>query len=756
MAAYFKFDFPLALWIGLPLSVGLTYLAWQRLAGLKPRRRTTLVILRAVGLLALVFLAGQPVWVQEDHSDDKRPLALLLDRSQSMSLSDAGQGANRYNAMLAFLRERLLPALKKSGQNSEAFLFAHDAVRADGDAVVNALPDGSETNLAEAILQAVSGATRPPAAIIALTDGASNQHQQNSRALATLQEAASPFIGVGFGSDRGVPTLNIRRLDAPPTAPPKQNFTLGVQIEAITSELVPNFDLTLLRDGKLLETRRINGFPGSRFWLETFAVKEAEEGVHQYAAQLDLPPDSGFIFANRSASAEVRISPEKEVRVLFAQGALTWDFKFIARALQNDPMMKITGLSRTSEHSIFRQNVEAAGELLDGFPEKIEDIAPFRVVVLSDLQPQDFNPAQQETLARFCRELGGGVLLIGGQTTFGPIWRGSVLEQLLPVEFDANPGVMGLDQPFHLILSDDALRQPAFQIATLTENRAAWEKVPAFLDYGRVEKAKAGATILATHEHDSGPAGKRILMASQRYGAGRSAVLCVQNFWRWRLTKDTDPEQFDRFWRQILRWLGETSRRPVEISFPAQELKTGNEIQFIAEAQPGGESEPAAPTAGATEPGTKSPNGPTDCTIQVIGPDGAKAFEQKVTLALGSPQTFSFRGPLDGIYRVVALGALERELASRSIEIKDLNVEFQQTGRDMENLRQWASMTGGFAVKAEECDDSSIVKEIVTRIEQARESRSLRIPFGLNWWMLLLALGPLAVEWSLRRRWNLP
>jgi len=39
--------------------------------------------------------------------------------------------------------------------------------------------------------------------------------------------------------------------------------------------------------------------------------------------------------------------------------------------------------------------------------------------------------AQQEVLARFCGELGGGVLLLGGAATFDGSWQNSRLEQLL-------------------------------------------------------------------------------------------------------------------------------------------------------------------------------------------------------------------------------------------------------------------------------------------------------------------------------------
>src|SRR5207247_11133565 len=118
-----------------------------------------------------------------------------------------------------------------------------------------------------------------------------------------------------------------------------------------------------------------------------------------------LPPELPNIkCVNALATTTVRISDEKELRVLYVQGALTWDYKFISLALRNDTTIKLTGLTRTSKQSVFRQNVETAGELLNGFPNSLEESAPYPVLVLSNVRPADLTPAQQVVLARFCSE----------------------------------------------------------------------------------------------------------------------------------------------------------------------------------------------------------------------------------------------------------------------------------------------------------------------------------------------------------------
>src|SRR5439155_21604436 len=108
---------------------------------------------------------------------------------------------------------------------------------------------------------------------------------------------------------------------------------------------------------------------------------------------------------------------------------------------------------------------------------------------LSNLRPADLTVAQQEILARFCSELGGGVLMIGGAATFDSSWQSSRLEQLLPVVFAVNTGVQGLDRAFRLQLTDDALQHPVFQIAENLQIREVWAQLPTFTQYGPVDTA---------------------------------------------------------------------------------------------------------------------------------------------------------------------------------------------------------------------------------------------------------------------------
>ena len=95
-------------------------------------------------------------------------------------------------------------------------------------------------------------------------------------------------------------------------------------------------------------------------------------------------------------------------------------------------------------------------------------------------------------------------------------------------------------------------------------------------------------------------------------------------------------------------------------------------------------------------------------------------------------------------------------IATKPIEVRDINVEFQTTARNMETLQQWAAVSDGLAVKVEDCRDAGdLVAQIKAKIEQIRQGKQMRRPVGVNGWVLALVVGCLGAEWLLRKKWGI-
>ena len=74
---------------------------------------------------------------------------------------------------------------------------------------------------------------------------------------------------------------------------------------------------------------------------------------------------------------------------------------------------------------------------LAGTPLDVAGFAAYDLVVLSDITAGELSGAQLEAIASYSRDLGGGLLLMGGEHSFGPGGYGRTpVEEVSPVSFD--------------------------------------------------------------------------------------------------------------------------------------------------------------------------------------------------------------------------------------------------------------------------------------------------------------------------------
>jgi hypothetical protein len=265
--------------------------------------------------------------------------------------------------------------------------------------------------------------------------------------------------------------------------------------------------------------------------------------------------------------------------------------------------------------------------------------------------------------------------------------------------------------------------------------------LPAFSDYASVDAVKPGARVWAVADAPGGSASPAVLIASQRYGAGLTAVVCMQNLWRWRLAQEANPQHFDRFWQQFLRYLGEGSRDNVVLRLPDQQLEPRGDIHVVVERRPD-----PRPGSNTGEP----------YRLQVTDADKKTVADHALVLAPGQSAEATFRVAEPGLYQLSVLDRSGAVSAHRSLDIREIDNELEYTARDMENLRQWAHLSGGVALRFEDCESASqLVERIRASGEQPLRRLPIRRPLGINGWVLGMLLGCLCTEWAARKRWGL-
>lgn len=738
-----SFQFPAALWYCGLATVGV--LLWCGLAlrrrGIPRSRMAIILTLRMIFFLALVLLVSRPVWTSpEPEADTRKHIALLVDQSESMSVLEGN--TSRYQQAVEFARETLLPMVDQSELQVQPFLFADSAKAVDGATLASATANGQTTNLGQAIVQSVVTADPPPLAVIALTDGILTKTQDHNRAISVAVNRQVPIISVGFGSESGGRVMGIQDIDAPSIVEPSQKFKISANVRA-TGEALPKFEVLLLRDGQLIDRRQIESFDGPRTWNETFTATAEPDGVHTYEIKLMPPADQSVVISTSQMTKAVRSVSSKEIRILYVQGGLTWDYKFVHIAMSKDPTIRLTGLSRTANASRFFESVQSDVDVINGFPNTLDKLNEFRVVVLSNLRPGDLTTNQQELLAKYCGELGGGVLMIGGQQTFNASWRDSRLEDLLPVEF-AVLSNNRRGQNFSVDLTPNALKHPIFQISDDVSTDEAWQNLPMFTNRAIVEDVKAGAEVWLESQ---GGTGHPVLMASQRYGNGVASVICMQNFWRWRLARTSDPRHYDRFWRQLFRYLADAGRNSVTLNIVDTSPAPGDEVELLIE----------QPTAsGSATASDSSSTAVNEARLTVVGPDQSEVLNIMVNIEPGRPTATRFMANESGMYNVNLQLNDGTLLASRDIQVKEIAAELVSTSRKMELLRQFAAVSGGIAMEFEKTDElADELKKLLQPEEQLETQRTYVLPAGMNGWILALLLGCLSLDWLFRKRWQM-
>jgi hypothetical protein len=265
-------------------------------------------------------------------------------------------------------------------------------------------------------------------------------------------------------------------------------------------------------------------------------------------------------------------------RVLFYQGALDWGFRFFRDALAEDENFEVSSLFSPSV-GVRLQSGGKAG--FANLPATAAELAPFNLVVLSNVRHDQFNAAQEQALLGYVRN-GGGLLMILPDTEAAGGFAGSTLEAMLPVAFGRPAPERPEDRrarTFQMQMRGTAGNEPEAMFANsmVGQNEVSplrpFEVVPGtsleklfqagdqaieprFTQSAHVRQVKAAAEILAV-SNDGGGATGEPLMVAQPFGRGRSTVLVSDMLWRWSLSEPSDRQTARNFWQQLTVWLAQ-------------------------------------------------------------------------------------------------------------------------------------------------------------------------------------------------------
>jgi uncharacterized membrane protein len=425
-------------------------------------------------------------------------------------------------------------------------------------------------------------------------------------------------------------------------------------------------------------------------------------------------------------------------RILYVEGEPRWEYKFIRRAEEDDPTVQLVSMLRTSENKVYRQGIDSANELADGFPVRAEDLFGYAGIIIGSVAADYFTPLQQELLREYVDRRGGGVLFLGGSSSLSDGgWGASSLSELLPTflppgnhNFRRNPATVeltaaGADSPITRLLDDPE------------KNTERWKKLTYLADYEDPGTPKPGATELVDLH-----AGRRKLplLVTQNYGHGRTAVLATGGTWRWQMSEALGDPSHDLFWQQLLRWLIGESPGQVTAAMPARLLMDEGRVQLTAQVRDR----------------TFQPAADAHVTAHIVGPNIDSMVELTPSQETPGSYQAEWTAEKPGAYlaEVVAeaAGGQPQELGRDvlTFQREDGVAENFHTEQNRRLLEQLSSETGGHYWKASE------LKNLPRDISYSDAGISVRTTKEL-WDMpivFLLLLGLPITEWLLRRKWG--
>jgi uncharacterized membrane protein len=546
----------------------------RRRHGLLTSARSIVIWLAQTALIALVLLM---LWHPAISVARLRPqenvVAVLIDHSRSMGIAD--EGKPRLQNAEDLLNTQLLPDLNKRFQ-VRLYEFGRDAVRvspSNTGQVRGLSADDNATRIGDSLKHiAAEAGTMPLGAIVVLSDGGDNTGGIDRETIEQLRQLRIPVHTVGFGPDHFAKDIEIVDVAAPARALAQSRLSARVAIRqhgyagATVKLMVRENDHPISEQAIVLKPDAEQS--------ETVVFNAGPAGAHSF--QIGVAPVAGEQNTQNNAVVRLVNVVPKKMRILYMEGEPRWEYKFIRRALEDDPSIEIVTILRTTQNKIYRQGTIDSHELENGFPTKAEELFKYDGLIIGSVEANYFTNEQQAIIRDFADKRGGGVLFLAGRFALSDgAYAKTPLAEMMPLHLT---GEKSWSRDFATATLTDAGRESV--ICRIEEDRdkniARWQKMPQIANYAVMGTPKPGAVVLM----DVAEAGHRPtpLLAIQNYGHGRVGVFATAGSWRWKMLQDHADRTHSMFWSQLLRWMVTETPGPVLASTPHQVLSDDTHV----------------------------------------------------------------------------------------------------------------------------------------------------------------------------------
>lgn len=563
-----RVQFAWSIQVLLPALLAGVFVALLSSGYLGARHRADLLVLRAGVAVILVLMAARPQLLLPRPDSVSGAVAVLVDDSASMSIEDAAGGVSRARAVDAVLAAKSGALARALEARFDVRYMRFDArlhdERGDGGSAAEAAPGGDaaamQTDRAGTGSRAVSnplGAAVDAvtaggiAAVVLVSDGGQVSGVDERELLGQLRAPGVAVHVLGVGDSQLAPDVSVEAVAVPPRVLNDDEVAVRVELSAggFAGQAV---NLTVTDNGILAGEQAVL-VDAARFRRSVqIPIRAHESGLRRIEVRAQVPPGDR-VAANNSfvTSLNVRSQP---VRVLHFETQPRFEVKFLRRALADDKALSLSSLVRTGDNRFLRLGIGAQDELADGFPSTVRELFAYQVLVIGSVNVASFTEQQLQLLEDFVSVRGGSVLFLGGRDSFAAGgWGDSSISRIMPVLMD--PVHESFNVAARAKITTAGLAHAVTRDLFEGRDEAQTPGLPALAIVNPIRRVKRGASVLL--QGDDGSDSPLVMLAWQRFGAGRVAALPVRDTWRWRMHADIPlhDRTHELFWRRLLRWL---------------------------------------------------------------------------------------------------------------------------------------------------------------------------------------------------------
>ena len=571
---------PLAQWIPTYLwnmlligaAIALVAYVYRRESGGR-RFRIFTGTLRLVLVLLVLGVLNRPILSLTQTRTEPSVLAVLIDDSLSMQVSDAAVGASekpisRLDAIKRLLGDRRLVERLASLHQVRLYHFSGsalplasidspEAVPAAQQQIAELKPTGNSTRVLgsiQQISQQLQG--QRLSGVVVLSDG--REMPAIPVDTAVLHAMGVRVYPICIGSESRIRNLAIESVSVQDVAFKGDLVNVKARVSITGADKSERIWVQLKRaDGSALtgaDGREVNTTvtPDHDGIYDVELVFKADKPGVQ-----DLVIDAGGLpgeitMDDNSRALQVSVL-DAQVNVLYVEGYPRWEYRYLKTQLMRDKSMQLSVLL-TSADPGYAQEGSAP---IRFFPQTMDQLMKYDVVLFGDVDPRQFTDVQLNLVRDFVMSKGGGFGMISGPRYSPHAWRGTSIDTILPVDISNAKEDDSPVDPFRPALTPEGQASSLFRFFADrgVNDRYIREQLPPLYWFARgVTPRPAVSEVYAEHPTLTGADGRRApLLVVGRPGAGRALFSAIDDSWRWRYY--TGESIFDTYWVQQIRYL---------------------------------------------------------------------------------------------------------------------------------------------------------------------------------------------------------